>query len=333
MTHVRLDVDFGALARLVTDGLAHVRSDGTVAGWSDAAAAVTGISAESAMGRDVRELFACVDPPLSFAAVPQALSFFSNDEHRRALHATAFSLDDGWLVSFGRAQTFAAIEQFKSEIVTAVSHELKTPIATIKAYATTLRENAQGTAAHRDEYLATIEEQADRLTRRVDELLLAGRVHAEHLVTQRERVRVDELLDDAVQRLGTLAESRVQRRVNGTDAVGDPPLLAQALAHLLENALKFSPPTERVTVEASVEEPRATTIRVIDRGSGIAAEHLPYIFERFYRAERRLTASTPGSGLGLYVARAIAQAHGGSLDVERTGGNGTVMRLRIPVRP
>jgi signal transduction histidine kinase len=333
MAHVRVDVEFDTLARFVSDGIAYVRSDGVVADWSPAAASITGIPQGAAIGRELTELFARVDPPPSFAALPQPVNFWSNDEHRRVLHAMVFWLDDAWLISFGREQTFAAIEQLKSEIVTAVSHELKTPIATIKAYATTMRANAGGTAADRDEYLATIEEQADRLTRSVDELLLAARVEAEHLVTQRERVSVDALVDDALQRVGSLAEERVERRVDEAAAVGDPPLLAQALAHLLENALKFSPPSAPVTVEASYEGKRSTTIRVIDRGRGIAVEHLPYIFERFYRAERNLTASTPGSGLGLYVARAIAHAHGGSLDVERTGGEGTVMRLRIPVRP
>jgi signal transduction histidine kinase len=331
MRRVRVDVDFDALTQFVSDGLAYVLQDGTVGGWSEAAAAVTEITRLDASGTSLERLFARIEPPLEFAPLPQELVLWTKGEHRRPLHATSFSLEDGWLISFGREQNFAAIEQLKSEIVTAVSHELKTPIATIKAFATTLRQNPGTSESDRDEYLATIEEEADRLARGVDELLLAGRVDAAHLVTRRERITIEALLDHARSRIGPTRFARVVHRTDGVTVDGDPVLLGEALEHLIDNALKFSSDTAPVEVDAAHED-GITSIRVIDRGVGIAADHLPYIFERFYRAERELTATTGGSGLGLYVARAIAHAHGGSLAVERTGRAGTVMQLRIPAR-
>jgi signal transduction histidine kinase len=328
---VRVDVDFDALARFVSDGIAYALPDGTVGGWSEAAGTVTGIAAANAIGRELAVLFSQIDPPLEFAALPMQVTFWTSDERRRPVHATAFSLDEGWLISFGREQNFAAIEELKSEIVTAVSHELKTPIATIKAFATTLRHNPDATASDRDEYLATIEDEADRLARSVDELLLAGRVDAAHLVTRREWIGADELLDHVSNRLGPSRCMRVTRLTNGVIVFGDPLLLCEAVSHLLDNALKFSGETAPVEIELSNED-GGTCIRVTDRGAGISSEDLPYIFERFYRAERELAAATAGSGLGLYVARAIAHAHGGSLGVESTGAQGTVMRLWLPSR-
>lgn len=329
--HLRVEADFDALARLVSDGVAYLSSDGIVRAWSASAATITGLTADAAIGHTLEELFARVEPPLSFALTPEAIVMWTGGEHRRALHATVLSLSDGWLLSFGRQQTFAAIEQLKAEIVAAVSHELKTPIASIKAFATTLRENPAGTATRQDEFLSTIEEQADRLAHAVDDLLLAARVDAEHLVRRRERVPLDRILDLAVERLGSQATRRLERESTDATINADPELLATALAHVIDNALKFSADTALVTVSAQNDE-RGTIIRVCDSGIGIGEDHLPYIFERFYRVERNLTAATGGSGLGLFVARSIAHAHGGSIAVESSPSQGSTFTLEIPER-
>ena len=327
--HLRVDVDFDALAHWISDGIAFVDPDGVVTAWSGGAAAITGIDRLDALEKPLEELFASVDPPLGFAAVPEPIDLVRNDERRRALHAMVLSVDEGWLISFGRETRFAAIEQLKDEIVAAVSHELKTPIATIKAYATTLRQNPAFPEGERTEFLATIEEQADRLARAVDDLLLVGRVNAKYLLSQRTRVALDQLLDQTQERLGPTASNRIERRETGVVLSGDPSLLCNALAQLLDNALKFSPDTSSVVVEGHADGAQ-THVRVIDRGVGIASEHLPYIFERFYRAERNLTAATGGSGLGLTIAREIVQAHGGTLAVHSAPPQGTVFTMSLP---
>lgn len=330
--HLRVDVDFDALAKCISDGIAYVGSDGLVTAWSVGAEAVTGIDHAQAIGRAFDELFARVDPPLSFAVVPESVECLSGDERRHTLHATALSIDEGWLISFGRERRFAAIEQLKDEIVAAVSHELKTPIATIKAFAMTMRHNPDGLAADRSEFLATIEEQADRLSRAVDDLLLLGRVGAKHLLSKRERVSLDAILDDAQKRLGPSASSRIERRSTGITLSGDPALLRDAIVHLVDNALKFSPEGADVVIEGC-DDGSIVQVRVSDRGIGIADEHLPYIFERFYRADQNLTAATGGSGLGLTVAREIVQAHGGTLAVQSTPSHGTTFTISLPERP
>ncbi|HEV7179674.1 MAG TPA: ATP-binding protein [Candidatus Baltobacteraceae bacterium] len=331
MIPLRVDVDFDALSHLICDGIAFIGGDERVVAWSETAAGITGVGAIQAVGKTLADIFADVDPPLEFAVVPQRLKLWTRDETRRSLHATVLSIEDGWLLSFGHQQRFAQIDQLKSEIVASVSHELKTPIATIKAFATTLRENREAMASSRDEYLRTIEEEADRLSYAVDDLLTAGRVDVEHLPEHRERVELDIVLDAALERLDYSSRQRLTRSTGGVTIFADAQLLGLAIAHVIENALKFSGDTSPVIVEADAAED-STVVRVIDRGIGIAEEHMPYVFERFYRGDARLTATAGGSGLGLYVARSVLRAHGGSIAIESTPGSGSTVTLRVPAR-
>jgi signal transduction histidine kinase len=331
MTHVRVDLDFDAFARFVSDGLAHVGLEGLVSAWSPAAGAITGIDGPDAIGRSLDELFARVEPGLGFAVVPEPIGLWTNDEHRRLIRAMTISVDDGWLISFGPEQRFAAIDQLKNEIVAAVSHELKTPIATIKAYATTMRMNPMTLDRVAPEYLETIEEQADRLTRAVEDILRVGRVDPAHLLGTRRVVALDDVLADVESRLGPTAASRIERHTSGVALDCDPELTAEALARVIENALKFSPDSASVKVEAHFSSD-AVTIDVSDRGIGIGAEHLPYIFERFYRAEGNLTSTTGGTGLGLAIVREIVHAHGGSISVDSEPQHGTKFTIVLPAR-
>ncbi len=328
--HLRVDVDFDALADWISDGIAYVGPDGIIAAWSAGASAIAGIDRIDAIGKPLGELFARVEPPLGLAVVPESIELLrAGDERRRILHATVLSVDDGWLISFGREVRFAAIEQLKEEIVAAVSHELKTPIATIKAFAMTMRSNPDALANDRNDFLATIEEQADRLTRAVDDLLLVGRVTAKHLLSTRSRFSLDRLLDHTQARLGPSASERIERRSTSVTLSGDPELLGNALLHLVDNALKFSPDGASVVIEGH-DDGSTVAVRVCDRGVGIGEEHLPYIFERFYRVERNLTAATGGSGLGLTIAREIVQAHGGTLLVESVPHGGSTFTISLP---
>lgn len=328
---MRLDTEFEALASFTSDGLALLSGEGIVRAWSAVAAEISQISSENACGRSLHELFSRVEPPLGFALVPERISVWTKDERRRAIHASILSLDEGWLLSFGQQRTFAAIEQLKGEIVAAVSHELKTPIASIKAFATTMRENPEGTASRASEFLATIEEQADRLANAVDDLLLAARVDAEHLLRKRETLPLDAVIDLALQRLNPSIASRVNRETAGVMVTCDPELLGTAITHLIDNAIKFSPDESIVAITAHADE-HATVISVRDTGIGIGDDHIPYIFERFYRVDRNLAAPTGGSGLGLFVVRAIAHAHGGEVSVESALHQGTTVTLTIPMR-
>jgi signal transduction histidine kinase len=331
MTHVRVDLDFDAFSRFVSDGIAYIAVDGTVAAWSHGAAAVTGIASPDAFGRSLDELFALVEPALGFSALPEPLQLCTADEHRRVLHATVLSVDDGWLISFGPQQRFAAIDQLKNELVAAVSHELKTPIATIKAYARTMRMNPSTIERDGLEFLTTIEEQADRLASAVEDILRVGRVNPLHLLERRDRVTLDDILERVSERIAPTAVSRIERRGTTVAFSCDPELTAEALARVIDNALKFSSDVAPIAVEASATE-TGVVLHVRDRGIGIAAEHLPYIFERFYRVERNLTSTTAGTGLGLAIVRDIVHAHGGTVEVRSVPREGTTFTLHFPDR-
>lgn len=328
-----VDVPLDVLSRLTHEGLAFVDQSGRIAVWNDAAASVCGLSTKRVLGAAFSEIFENGEGLLK-GTTPEAhqLRLVPRDTADRSIGAAAVRLASGWLISFGPQRQFTAIEQMKSEIISAVSHELKTPIATIKAYATTLREHPDRIASETDEYLKTIEQQADRLTHAVDDLLVAARVDVAHLLKQRVRIALDTLLDEIICALSSEHARRITRATAGIEVSGDPDLLREAFTHLIENALKFSPANTPIHIDAE-KDALLTTIRIHDEGVGIDEDHLPYIFERFYRVDSNLTATTSGSGLGLYVARAVVRAHGGTIAVESKSGSGSTFIVTLPVRP
>ncbi|MDQ2866365.1 MAG: HAMP domain-containing histidine kinase [Candidatus Eremiobacteraeota bacterium] len=330
MTKPRIELEFDCLANFVHDALAYIDDDGCVEAWSAHCESVTGIASQECLGRQLDEVFLKVEPPLERSAQRAAVKLWARDETRRSLNAAALSLGGGWLLSFGPEQQFSQIDLLRSEIVAAVSHELKTPIATIKAFATTLRTHPVSEAV-REDYLQTIEHEADRLTSGVDDLLAAGRVDTEHLPQRREHTPLERIIELALQRLDRSVCPRLIYRGGRTTVFVDANLFSAAVSHVLQNALKFSNDTSLVEVEAE-QDSSATVIRVIDRGIGIPEEHMPYIFDRFYRGDSRLTASAGGSGLGLYIARSVVRAHGGSIDVTSAHGSGTTVTMRMPAR-
>ena len=328
-----MDVPLEVLSRLTHEGLAFVGDDGRIVVWNEAAASLCGIDAKRALGALLSDLFVTPDAALLSLGdhEPQQVRLVTRDDPDRSIGIASVRLAKGWLISFGPQRQFTAIEQMKSEIVAAVSHELKTPIATIKAYATTLRENPERVAHERDEYLHTIEQQADRLTHAVDDLLVAARVDVAHLLKRRVSIGLGTFFSEIIASFAKDDAERIRCSANDLVITGDPELLREAFTHLLDNAVKFSSRASVVRVDASLEGIVAT-ISVRDEGIGIAEDHLPYIFERFYRVESDLAAARSGSGLGLYVARAVVRAHGGTITVESSPGRGSAFVVTLPVR-
>lgn len=330
VTPASLHAPFEAFARFSLDGLAFIDERGRIAAWNDAAASITGIAVERAQGATLAELFANADHLFErHDGRPHPVRLSPLHEPLQSIDAVYVSDEAVLFVSFGPQRRFEAIELVKNEILASVSHELKTPIAVIKAYATTLRERREATEASRAEYLATIEEQADELSRAVDELLLASKAQARDLPVRRTSTPVDAILDAALADIRARYPQRDAERHGSVDVLGDPDLLREAFAQLLDNAFAYSGAGGRVRIDASREESNAV-VRISDDGVGIAAEALPYVFERFYRAEDNMTAMRAGTGLGLYIARAIVRAHGGSIDIESMLGHGTSVCVTLP---
>lgn len=333
-------VPLDALLSLSNDGFLFIRSDAHIVSWSEGASSLSGVPADAAIGADVRQLFVHGEKIVAIpfdATVHEVRIGVENKAGIQWLRIAAIGVDvdthtHGWLCSFGPERRYREIEQLKSEIVTAVSHELKTPIATIKAYATTLRENPDAVEEQRDDFLRVIDEQTDRLTRVVDELLLASRVDAEQLLKRRISIPLEEVVDAALMALAfDDAVHPIELHAGGAVLSGDPEKLRDVLLHLIDNAAKFSPPGSPITIEGDTGN-EETIVRVSDRGVGISDEHLPYIFERFYRVEPELTAQTGGSGLGLAIVSALVRAHGGAIAVSSEPGRGSTFTVHLPVR-
>lgn len=326
-----------ALLAVASDGLIVLDADGTVARWNPAAEAITGVSADRAVGKRVHAIAEGVAlHEHDLEATPRAQTWTFGSAGSRPVRATVSTLGrdgrvDGWLVNFAPQRRYDEIEQLKNELVGSISHELKTPLATIKAYAQTLRDGPPSVAAMR-ESLDVIDEQTDRLGRAVDALLQVSRVDAGQLLKRRELVRLDDVLDAALLALSYDHASHPLVRETGDVTVsGDPDLLRDAFAQVIDNAAKFSESGREVRIRAELRQDRCL-VDVIDRGIGIEDVHLPYIFDRFYRVDRALDAPVGGNGLGLFIASALVRAHGGSIEVRSEPGNGTTVTLALPVR-
>jgi signal transduction histidine kinase len=228
---------------------------------------------------------------------------------------------------------FREAEELKSTFISIISHELKTPVALIKGYAGTLRrKDAQWDAATVRESASVIEEEADRLTQLIDNLLDASRLQAGGL-----KLNLDDVaLDQMAQRLVEKFRTQTSRHVLSVDFPPTWPLvqadaarLEQVLSNLIGNAIKYSPTGGAVYVKGRVL-PDEVIVSVSDEGIGIPVEEQDRIFERFYRVDDALSRRTAGSGLGLYLAKAVIDAHGGRIWVESTPGHGASFSFALP---
>jgi PAS domain S-box-containing protein len=227
---------------------------------------------------------------------------------------------------------FREAEELKSTFVSVVSHELKTPVALIKGYVSTLRrEDASWDRDIVQDSLAVIEEEADRLTNLIENLLDASRLQAGALSINLSDVDLSALTRRIAERFQT-QENRHSITVSFPPSfpvvLADEDRLAQVLSNLISNAIKYSPSGGEIAIRGQVH-PQQVVICVSDQGTGIAAGDVPYIFDRFYRAQEA-SRTTKGAGLGLYLARAVIEAHGGRIWVDSKSGEGARICFSLP---
>jgi two-component system phosphate regulon sensor histidine kinase PhoR len=242
----------------------------------------------------------------------------------------------GALIVLNDVTRLRRLEKVRRDFVANVSHELKTPITAIKGFVETIREGALGDPADAERFLGIIAKQADRLDAIIEDLLTLSRIEqeAERAEIALEVGSVREVLEAAVQDCRLKAEERNVRLVlSAPDDLLAPinhALLEQAVVNLIDNAIKYSDPGSMVEVEA-VESGGEVAVRVRDYGPGIDAEHLPRLFERFYRADKARSRKVGGTGLGLAIVKHITQAHGGRVAVESVRGQGSAFSLHLPI--
>ncbi len=228
---------------------------------------------------------------------------------------------------------FREADEIKSTFISVISHELKTPVALIKGYADTLlREDAHWDLRTTRESLGVIVDESDRLNALIDNLLDASRLQAGGLPLNKDWLALDGLAGRVASHFSTQTDSheisvRFPARFPAVEAA--PDRIEQVLDNLMSNAIKYSRDGKRIEISGRVL-PGEVVVSVTDQGPGIPLEEQPRIFERFHRGAKHRNQSIPGAGLGLYLAKAIVEAHGGRIWVESIPGEGTTFSFSIP---
>jgi signal transduction histidine kinase len=295
-----------------------------------------------------------------------------------SLVALAIALDVGWIILNWRQSVmlflgvivFATIilgmilnttflvreirlnEQHGS-FINAVTHELKTPITSIRLYLETLqrREVAE---EQRQKFYQLMLDDTDRLMGTVEQVLKAGQVGYKRGEQYRAKIDLGNLVAECMELASTrhhltpgalhfastngqpsnknhAKNSKVAKPVAEFPVLGDPEELRTAISNVLDNAIKYSGGNVDVTVSIEAPDEKLVVLRVRDRGVGIPADQLKRVFKRFHRVRRRSTSRVKGTGLGLFIVRSIARAHGGKVFAESEGENqGTIVTLELP---
>jgi two-component system phosphate regulon sensor histidine kinase PhoR len=344
---LRQQSEHQAVLSSMEEGVMAVDRAGTVLSVNEPCAALLGVEPDLVCGRSIYEVLRKPDL-LKFIENVQSsaqsmdgdLRFFSPGE--RWLHAHGTTLHDargqkmGVLIVMHDVTRLRHLENVRRDFVANVSHELRTPITSIKGFVETLLEDGFEDQASAQRFLGIVLRQVNRLDAIISDLLLLSRIERSgedqrietgaeplaHVVQVARETCEKKALDKDVE-LVTECPDDLVAKING-------PLLEQAVINLIDNAIKYSDSgsTVRVTVHREGEQ---AVIRVIDNGCGIAANHLPRLFERFYRVDKARSRELGGTGLGLAIVKHIMGAHQGTTHVESVVGRGSTFTLRLPL--
>lgn len=227
-----------------------------------------------------------------------------------------------------QAEELQRSEQLKTALLDAVTHDLRTPLTSIKVAITTLR-SGHVSAEAEQELEEVIEQEADRLNHFIQGMMDLAKLEAGQISVQSRTVSADEVVEDALFRAGPLLKDRAVDTAVQSELPQlrvDPRLISQVLFTLLENAAKYSPPGSPIVLSVRRGEGQSIRFAVTDRGRGIAPELRDEVFQKFFRA-----GAQPGFGVGLAIARGIVNAHRGRIWIESgSNGRGTVVQFQIP---
>lgn len=252
-------------------------------------------------------------------------------------YAPLFYADDklaNIIASIRDITNFRKVQEMQNVFISTVSHELRTPVALIKGYASTLsRDDAIWDVDTIKESLGVIEDEADRLSALIDDLLTASKIQAERSVNLTiADVHLDLVAQRSLERISTQSnkhEFKLSFPDKFPSVPGDARLLRQVMDNLLTNAIKYSPGGGTITIGGRYSDD-TMKIFVRDEGEGIVETEIKHIFERFYRVDDNLSSKTKGTGLGLYLVKAIIEAHGGTIHVKSQPGQGSTFYYTIP---
>jgi len=265
-------------------------------------------------------------------AVARAAKIFSG----RIFDVTAAPMPGGGAVAVLHDQTeIERVEKTRRDFIANVSHELRTPLTSIQGYSETLLDR-DNVPEHVREFIEIIRKNATRMARLTEDLLVLARVESGEQNFNFQLTTAQELLDDAVQTFHDLAASRgveisVMNMAESPVSV-DRDAIHQVLSNLIDNALKYGDTGRKILVGAG-ETDEGVQFYVRDFGAGISSEHLPRLFERFYRVDKARSRESGGTGLGLAIVKHVVRAHGGIIKAESELNHGSVFYFTLPRQP
>jgi two-component system sensor histidine kinase ResE len=226
------------------------------------------------------------------------------------------------------------LDKMRKDFIANVSHELRTPIAMLQGYSEAIIDDIAETKEEKQELAKIIHDESKRMGRLVNDLLDLAKMEAGHIVLNKESIEMDEFIERVTNKFhGPAREKTVDINAFTTGhihAVMDPDRIEQVLTNLIDNALRHTPEGGTVDVRVRQEE-QTISIQVIDSGVGIPPEDVPFVFERFYKADKARTRGKSGTGLGLAIAKNIVEAHGGEISVQSKEQFGTTFEFRLPI--
>lgn len=321
------------------DAIFAVDAEGRVATVNTAAEKILQLSREDALGhtfievvRDY-ELDALLQRCLKSGEEQTGLVEIGAKRQLLGVIVTPFKGEPGCLMLIQDLTEMRKLETARRDFIANLSHELRTPIASLKALTETLREGAIDDPSVAGDFLDKMNTEADRLAQMAEELGELSRIESGEAPLRKESVevsgavaRVTERLRAQADRAGLLLETQIEPGLPHIPADGDR--LEQVLLNLMHNAIKFTPPGGKVSIMAKTDG-QCLTISVADTGVGISPDDLPRVFERFYKADRARAGG--GTGLGLAIAKHIVEAHQGRIWAESVEGKGSIFSFSLPL--
>ncbi len=345
-----LSAEQDAILGSMIEGVVTIDRNGRIRRLNEAARALLGLPEEGGEGLSFQEVMVhpemqrFVSQSLSApGSLSRVVSLRAGDERTLEAYSSPLiergGLAAGTLIVFHDITRVQRLENVRRDFVANVSHELRTPITSIKGFVETLQDGAMNDPELLQKFLGIIAKHSDRLNAIFTDLLMLAQLEARDQDEELDLERCS--LSGAVAAAVDACSLRASERqaaidVNlapGLEVLGKGNLVEQALINLIDNAIKYSDGTPAVSVTASIQD-EFVAVAVADRGNGIDQEHLPRLFERFYRVDQGRSRQMGGTGLGLSIVKHIMQVQGGRVEVSSVLGQGSTFTLffRTPAR-
>jgi two-component system phosphate regulon sensor histidine kinase PhoR len=311
-----------------------------------AGASLLGVNAETSIGRGIQEII--YNPELQQLilnvldkkqTLEKDIVIYKDGKQYLQVHGISVDTANGprAVIVLSNMTRLHRLENLRQEFVSNVSHELKTPITSINGAVETLLDGALENPQKSRKFLEIIAKHTDRLNSLIEDLMSLSRIEQE--IESRNITTEIDSINDVLTAAVAACQSKAAEKEIGISIDSDKtltaplnaPLLEQAVINLVDNAIKYSDPKTHIRIKAQRINDEVT-ISVADEGYGIAPEHLPRIFERFYVADKARSRKLGGTGLGLAIVKHIVSAHGGSIAVESEPGKGSTFIVKLPAK-